>query len=269
MIVAHSAPLQHLALSVVAVLCGAAYLRAWSQLGRPRLRSALCFVGGTAGLLLATAPPAERMAERTFTGHMVQHLALLAVAAPLLVLSHPVETLAATRRWSRHRWWRRLTVVRARVGWLVPPLAWVALVGSLYGTHLTGFYDAALRHQAVHDLEHGTYLAAGLLLWSAVVGHGAVRAPARAALAAGTMAPVALLGVVLTSASQPLSASYQRRLGTAEALADQRAGASLMWVGAMLSTLPLVMWSVYAWAAREHRQTVRREAIQDALARAE
>ena len=118
----------------------------------------------------------------------------------------------------------------------------------------------------VHDLEHVGYLASGLLVWTVVLGRGSAAAAARVGLAVGSAAPVALLGVVLTSANRPLYATYRQSLGFSEALADQRAGASLMWIGSMLGGMVLIMVSVYTWAAREQRSALRREALQDRAA---
>jgi putative membrane protein len=71
----------------------------------------------------------------------------------------------------------------------------------------------------------------------------------------------ALLGMILLSASEPLIPTYEARLGAARALSDQRTAAALMWIGGMLTTVPLLVIAVWRWAAAEERIARRSEAL--------
>jgi putative membrane protein len=213
-------------------------------------------LAGTA-VVLADSPPVHAMADRSFTGHMLQHLLLLVVAAPALVLARPVETLAgllprrpvALARARRRRYDAAMVLVR-------PALAIVILVVI----HVTSIYERALRSGTVHLLEHAGFVAAGWCLWSSVLASRVHRGAWRVASAFGATAATALLGMVLAT-SDPISATYVRRQGAAAALRDQQLGASLMWVGGMALTLPLVMVAVWRWAAAEERAEHRREQL--------
>ena len=232
--------------------------------GSPR-RSAVrlwSWAGGLVALAASTAPTVERWATSSFTGHMVQHLLMIVVAAPLLVIARPVATMAT--RWSpvwfrgrAHRraasWWRE-------AGPLVAPGLFLA---TLYVTHLTGIYDTALGNQVIHDLEHLAYLASACALWWVVMAAGRSNSPRRVGAVFGVIGGSALLGVVLLSGTTPLVPTYAAELGVEAALDDQRAAASLMWVGGMAITLPLLIVSVWRWAAAEERIARRAESARD------
>ena len=256
--IAHSG-LDHVVLGAVAALVVGAY--GWASL-RTRRRDArlpAAWTGGVALVLVASLPFMERLAEESFTGHMLQHLLVIVLAAPLLVLARPghvltssglIPTTAGGRRVAG--WWRRWATV-------VGPLTFVVV---LFGTHLSSVYDQALRHRGVHELEHAGYLLGAVLTWAAVLAARPTGAVGRIGAAFGVSAAGALLGVVLLTAPEPLVATYATRLG-ADALDDQRRAAALMWVSGMLTTVPLLLVAVWRWASAEERATARAEALAD------
>jgi putative membrane protein len=211
----------------------------------------------------ATTPTVESLAERSFTGHMVQHLTMIVLAAPLLVISRPVEVLGSAGRRRRHRPGpvrRRMAQVWRRRGAVLAPLAFAAV---LVLTHLTAVYDVALTNRWVHEAEHVAYAGAAIALWAAVRGTGTHRAFGRIAAVFAVIACTAFVGVVLISAGAALVPTYEARLGATEALADQRRAAALMWVTGMLTTLPLLLLAVWRWADAEERAARRSEALAD------
>lgn len=257
---AHTSPLEHLLLVIVGAASVAVYGSAWLRLrsGRRSIWRLRAWIGGVVALLVSTTPSVERLADESFTGHMVQHLLMIVVAAPLLVIAAPVRTIRdglfaqqrptpAERRVAR--WWRS-------AGPVVAPAVFVAV---LFVTHLTGIYDRALQNRFVHDLEHIAYIAAAVLLWAVVRSAGRASAAGRVGTAFAVIAGSALLGVVLLTASEPLMATYAASLGRQRALSDQRGAAALMWVGGMALTLPLLITAVWRWAASEQRDAERVE----------
>ncbi len=252
--IAHTNPAEHVTLVVVALAAAGIYAVAWWRQDPSRRTTwrLWAWTGGLVALAVSTSPDFERLAHESFTGHMVQHLLMILVAGPLLVLARPVRTLRAGFDRPAHLSpvERKVAATWRRSG----PLAAPALfVGVLFVTHLTGIYDAALDSRFVHDLEHVAYLGSAIALWAAVLSAGSAAAPARVAGVFAVIAGSALLGVVLLTASVPLMDTYADQLGADRALDDQRAAASLMWVGGMALSLPLLLTAVWRWASAEQR----------------
>jgi cytochrome c oxidase assembly factor CtaG len=222
----------------------------------------LLFVAGLGSMLLAVSPPVDRLSDSLFWMHMVQHVVLIEVAAPLIVLSRP---------W--HRLWRpfplsmRRTIAGgvARAPWAAPlrtlgrglaapTVAFVLMNGALVLWHVPALYDAALAHPLVHELEHVAFFATALLFWAHLLGDGPFRArlslPARAAFAVGAMLVGWVLAVVIATAESPLYSHYadlaSRPLGLS-ALADQQLAAGIMWVPASVPWVLVTVVCVYGW----------------------
>ena len=258
--------IDHLFIGMGAAAVVGIYGAAWLAQPRPVPWRLVSWVAGVCCVLVASLPWMEALAEESFTGHMVQHLLVIIVGAPLLVLApagaHASDGPAGFRSGSRlgptgRRWaaaWRRYAPV-------IGPMFFVAV---LFVTHLTSIYDQALDDRLVHELEHVAYLLGATLTWSAVLGVGHGGAVARIGAVFGVAAGGALLGMVLLSAPSPLIPTYEAQLGTQEALNDQRSASALMWVGGMLTTVPLLLLAVWRWAATEERVALARaEALRD------
>ena len=143
-------------------------------------------------------------------------------------------------------------------------------------THLPSFYDATLRHSALHDLEHALYLLAGLLLWWQILDGDPV--PSRRLGGLGklvymllAMAPMALVGAYLNRHATLVYPPYgppARSLGIS-ALNDQAQAGAIMWVVGNCIMVAVGLWaSVAALVADERRQQAReaREARAASLA---
>ena len=257
---AHSSPAQHLGMIAVAIALTVLYGRGWLA-GHASSARLWCWAGGLVALLASMSSPVETISAETFTGHMVQHVVMIAIAAPLLVLSHPIDTMLPQaamplrlRRASHamSRTWHRTAAI----------VAPVAFVGALVVTHLTDIYDAALRHQFVHDIEHVAYLLAAIALWALVLGAGRRRGIDRIAAVFAVIAGMAFLGAILMTADHALIATYADGEAPADALDDQRLAAAIMWVTGMAITVPLLLLTVWRWATLEQTIAERREALE-------
>jgi putative copper resistance protein D len=128
------------------------------------------FVCGLIVTFAALQGPLDAHAATSFFPHMIQHLLLTMVAAPLLVLGAPISlALLASNPRTRKR---LVSALRSRPVHVLgnPILGWTLFVVVLYATHFSGIYELALRNAGVHALEHLAYLATAVLFWIPVVG---------------------------------------------------------------------------------------------------
>jgi putative membrane protein len=265
-LVAHAGHLWHVdpALLGIAAAAGLYALGLGRRASRSRKASsdALFFAGGLAALAVALAPPLSSLDDELFSAHMAQHVLLLAVAPPLLLLGRPWPALARTlplrlRRAAAHGVLRLLARPRLRATWrglTGTTAAQVLFVGTLAVWHLPALFDATLRSTAVHVLEHTTFLATGLLLWSHLVDSPPVRSrlgyPARALHATVAMGAGWLLAIALALASAPLYEAYVRlpaRPGGISALGDQHLAAGIMWVPGSIPFTVAILLFAYHW----------------------
>jgi putative copper resistance protein D len=235
----------------------------------PRPRAPLAFFGGLAVLLAALIGPLDAAVATSFSAHMVQHLLLTMVAAPLLLLGAPV-TLAIVA-WPGAPRRALLAVVRSGPARLLthPVVAWALFFGVLWGVHLTGVYDAALRNPTLHALEHVALLVTALLFWMPIVradpAPSRLSYPARILYLFVAMPAMAFLGLVLVSARDPLYPMYAQVEGTARAIADQQMAGAIMWAGTMVLIVPALAFVLLDWMRADEREARRAD---ERLARA-
>jgi len=199
------------------------------------------FAAGLAAVAVALASPLEGAAGALFSAHMLQHLLLVLVAAPLLVAGLPPLPVRAAPPWAR-RW---LDVL------LHPVVVWALATVTLWAWHLPVLYDAAVRNDVLHAFEHATLLGTALLVWAVVWGKGPRPAavPEALALLFATMLASAALGAILTLAGSPL---YGVHATTTEAwgltaLQDQRLAGGIMWVPAGLVYMAVMAGLLARW----------------------
>ncbi|RZU32020.1 cytochrome c oxidase assembly protein [Blastococcus saxobsidens] len=241
------------------ILCGlllaaAAYLRGRSR-GRGRVAEkwrARCFAGGLLAVAVAVLSPLDALSDALASAHMVQHLLLTLVAAPLLVLSVPAARLlrgspSVVRRAMTP--WRRLAPVAHALRH--PGMAWLLHVGTFWAWHAAVLYDAAVEHPLVHALEHATFLLTGVLFWRTVLGVRAARVPAGLGvlLVFGMSMSSALLSLLLTFAQTPWYSGYATttQVWGLEPLADQQLAGALMWVPAGLVHVTVALGLLITW----------------------
>jgi len=252
--IAHADLSSHLALAAAGI---AAVAWTTARPSRHQLRDASCVAVGVVAALVVLSPPAEDAATRSYTFHMVQHLTIILITAPLLAACLP-----APRRHPLHP--RGVGPSRRRRIRDASHVAFgVAYPVTLLATHLTPWYDAAIGSQRIHDLEHFAYLASAFALWRVVV-RSRVARPASGVIAVfGTIAATAIVGVVLTTAASPLVDAYALRNGADAAVADQRRAGAIMWSSGMATCLPLLVLAMWRWATAEQHRRERRELLTD------
>jgi putative membrane protein len=238
-------------LALMAVSAGLYVLglrRLWQNAGRGRgisATQAACFAVGWLALLVALVSPLDALGSRLFSAHMLQHELLMLVAAPLLVLGRPLAAWTwafspsqrqTIGRWTRLRWWSAAWAL------LTDPLAaWALHALALWLWHIPALFEAALHSNALHVLQHASFLITALLFWWAVLGADARSRTSGFALAYlfTTMLHTGALGALLTLAPTPWYPTYAAATGALglNPLQDQQLGGLLMWIPGGLAYL--------------------------------
>lgn len=238
-----------------------AYDRGRRRVDGPR-RTRL-FAAGLVVILVALVSPLDAFAGSLASAHMVQHLLLSSVAAPLLVFavpagplgrSVPKPVMGAVRR-SR----RRLDPAgRLRRAATHPATAWAFAAATLWVWHAPVLYDLALRSPVLHAAEHLCFLLSGLAVWSVVRRSLLGREPTYG-FAMGFLFTLSLQGTVLaalmTFSAEPWFEAYETTTTAfgLSARSDQQLAALLMWfpVGALhlVTALALLERWLHAGAA--------------------
>ena len=256
------------------------YLGVRRHVGGRRARvDALLFAAGLGTLVVALAWPLAALDQKLFWAHMVQHVLILAVAPPLILLGRPWSTIPRALPVALRRRTARAVVGRS---WMSPLIALAAFCGVLIAWHIPVLYDATLQSSVVHVLEHALFLATGLLFWSQLIDSPPFRSPLdpakRALWAALGMAVGSAVGLALAFTSAPLYAGYAdlpSRPGGISALADQHLAAGIMWVPGSIPFVAAFIVFICRWldeaerTAREHssrRLRDRRDPVVDAPA---
>jgi cytochrome c oxidase assembly factor CtaG len=261
-------PLAYVAVAAILYWVGG---RGYSSKPRQRLRTA-AFIAGLATIVLALESPLDGAANQLFWAHMLQHVLLLTVAPPLILLGRPWP-----RMWRGLSLQSRTTIGRtlARARWTAPvralarPLpAWLLFNATIVGWHIPGAYEATLRSNAIHQLEHAMFFFTGLLFWARVIDPGPLRPrlvwPARLAYVVGAMVVGWMLAITLVLVPEPLIAHYAtlaHRPGGISALTDQQLAGGMMWVPGSVAYGITVLIGVYRWLEPESGPRPHRPAL--------
>jgi putative membrane protein len=215
-------------------LAGALYgRRVWTlaRRGRPVSRwRAAAFAAGLLVVLAALVSPIDTIAEeRLFSVHMLQHLMLGDLGALLLVLGLDGRLLQPLLRFR----------IVHRLRFLAHPLVALPLWAANFCVwHVPALFDAALRNDGVHALQHSLFLACGMLLWAALLeplpGPAWFTAPWKIPYVLGMWLVMLVLSQIFIWAGH----AYYIRYG----LGDQQAGGGVMLVESVFTMLPALVW---------------------------
>ncbi|MEX1177984.1 MAG: cytochrome c oxidase assembly protein [Nitriliruptor sp.] len=242
------------------------YLRGARRRVTPMPRRTVAFVGGVAVTLVSVAGPLPAGSDELLWVHMIQHLLLTVVAAPLLALGSPVSTLRqalspGTRTRLAH-WSRRSRRARRRVG--DPPVIVIATALHIVVTwlwHAPWLYDLAVRNPVVHAVEHLAFLGTAVWVWIEIVATArrSRRSQALATLClAALIATGGVLGALLTFASRSVYEVYVGS-GGLTALEDQQLAGALMWVPPSFVYAVVALRRFTSWLDTSERELRDRE----------
>ena len=246
-----------IAIGLLAMLAGYLYLTRDTGAGSAPERvttgkQKASFIGGLVTLFVALGPPLDDWSDHyLLLAHMVQHLLLILLAAPLLLVGIPgwmLEPLTRNR------------VTNAIGYWLTRPvIAYVIANLVVILWHVPVFYDAALRSQPMHVLEHATFIATGILAWWPIAGPlpqwPRLPLPLQSLYFFAMTIPGSGVGAFITFAEPGLYSPYDtaRRIFGIDLATDQQAAGLLMWVVVSTIYLGLITVTFFKWANREER----------------
>jgi cytochrome c oxidase assembly factor CtaG len=231
------------ALNLLTVLL---YIRGWSALhrampGRFTVYRLMSLVSGIATLQIALASPIDAFDPFLLTDHMLQHMLLMMIVPPLVLLGDPViPLLQGLPRWAtrnvvgpvlRSRAFAALTRLLT-----YPPVSLLVVSAAMIGWHLPVPYELALRSPGWHEVEHASFLMSSLIFWWPVVQPW----PGRPRWNTWMLPVYLLLADFVNSALSAFLAFSDRvfypsyllvpRLGGISAQNDQVAAGAMMWV---------------------------------------
>jgi putative copper resistance protein D len=228
----------------------------------PRRRT-VAFLSGLAVIAIALMSGIDTYDTTLFSIHMVQHVLLTLVAAPLIALAAPITTLlrAATPNVRRRV---ILPILHSRVMKVLafPVVSWILFAVVMWGSHFSPLFNASLEDPLVHDLEHALYLGAGLLFWWPAVGADPSpwRMPhaVRAMYVFLQMPQNTFLAVTILNSSVPLYAHYATlvRSWGPTSLEDQQIAGGLMWITGDILFLAAIATLLAAWMRKEQADEV-------------
>jgi cytochrome c oxidase assembly factor CtaG/polyferredoxin len=246
--------------TLILALAAFVFVRGWIR-GRRVLRESdddmrlVSFFAGLVAVFLAVDSPLDAFDSFSLSAHMTQHLLLIMIAPPLILLSRPVlpllrglpksfvkEGLAPFLTWKP---------LRRFLAWLVSPLvALLIFAGSMIGWHLPFFYELALSSPGWHRLEHATFFWANIIFWWHVIQPG----PGKSKLPRWTAIPYLLaadlvntaVSASLVFAGKVLYPSYAAvHTGYMTPIEDQSFAGTIMWVpGSIIYLLPVAAIAV-------------------------
>ena len=226
--------------------------RRWSP------RRSAAFVAGVVVLNVALVSGLASYDDQVFTIHVIQHLALMMLAPPLLALGAPITLAMQAANRGLHT-----NLIRALhspiIGILTAPLVAGALYySSMYIDFLTPFYRYSLEHDLVHNGTHLLMFTFGCLFWWPMIGGDRVPKEPSFQIKATAMlvglALEAILGVALIVRSTTVAPEHT--------LSDTHSGGVAFLVGSVLISIAASIVMIVQWAQKRARQSLRIAALQ-------
>jgi putative membrane protein len=254
----------------------------WQRAGRGRgvpVWRLTSFMAGLLATLVAIVSPLDALSVALFSAHMTQHLVLMLVAAPLLVLGAPLVPMlwalphnlrhALIRGWKRRSWlsgmWHVLTT---------PLVALVLHIVAIWVWHAPPLYDGAVGSSLLHSLEHAAFFSTALLFWWVLFpsgGHRRLPAGLSVLYVFAAAMQGGVLGVLLLFARE---AWYESHTVSAAAwgmtaLEDQQLAGVIMWIpaGMIYTVAALTLFGI--WLRSTEAATLARERAAERFATAE
>ena len=256
-------------LALALLAAATAYVRGWRRLRAagypPPLWRPASYILGLAFVAGALLSPLDELAAERFSAHMAQHLLLTMMAAPLLLLGNPLPLVLwgvppGARAWLAAPFRRTARLRLALSAMTFWPAAGLLHVAAIWVWHVPVLYDAAAEDEILHAVEHVIFFGTALLFWWPIIRPAPRLGPRLHPglqilyLIAATAQSTAL-GMLLAVPERAFYPHYARVAATRgiNAIDDQMVGGGLMWSGAHMYLLPilLILWGIAREAAHE------------------
>jgi cytochrome c oxidase assembly factor CtaG len=229
------------------------------------------FIGGLIATSLAIFSFIGVYDGQLFWDHMVQHLLLIMVAAPLFAIGSPLDLAFRATSGTPHV--VVTEVLRSRVARFLghPGVAFVAYAVMIPLTHLTVWYNYTLTHESVHNAEHLVFLGVGYMFWRQIFGSDPNAYRLHPALQFGYLflaIPIdTFTGLSLDNAVHEMFPAYRTINPTwsaARLVNDLHIGGVIMWVGGDTLMLWPMIPVALRWMHQDERRAVRTDRELDA-----
>jgi cytochrome c oxidase assembly factor CtaG len=207
---------------------------------------------------------------------MAQYESLVWIAAPLLLLGAriwplwralPLSWRRSSLRWLLGRRWSRQTLTWHRRMGSKSLVAWLLFLVVFLGWRLLPVYDLALEHEAIHALEHLSFLGAALILWAQVIPSFPLRArlsyPKRAGYLFGAALVMHVVANFIDIAATPIYPFYG---SGPNVIAMQSATGAIMDLSSQVEFIIGILTCLWLWLRQDERAawaSTREEAVTD------
>lgn len=226
----------------------------------------VAYLTGLLILAIALMSPIDVLGGQLLTMHMVQHILLVMIIPPLLLLANPLPFFLWGLPQNVRLGVGRLLAPSARFRYFLrrttgPGIVWLLFVIFYWGWHDPNAYNLALESAFVHDLEHITFFMVSMLFWWHVVGAGPkIHRPlsplGRFAYVLTAIPPNMLAGLAIVFASGPIYTYYEAmpRLWGLSVMEDQRIGGVIMWIPGSMMYIIAALILVSRWLQHEEKK---------------
>jgi cytochrome c oxidase assembly factor CtaG len=261
---------------LILLVAGAVFVRGWWLLRQRTRRRAgenrwqagaswrpIAYLSGLLILGITLMSPIDVLSTQLFTMHMIQHVLLVMIIPPLILLANPMPFslwgLPKEARRTVGGWFSRGSrlrgVLKSTTG---AGFVWLAYVIVIWGWHDPNAYNLALENSLVHDIEHITFLLVSMLFWWHIIGagpriHRSLSPAARFGFTLSAIPPIMIAGVAIVFAIEPIYPYYAAlpRLWGISTLQDQRIAGIIMWVPGSMMYMIAALILVARWLQTE------------------
>jgi putative membrane protein len=220
------------------------------------------FFAGWLVLAIAQLSPIHKIGSALFSVHMGQHELLMLIAAPLLAIGRPlvifIWALPQAGREAVGGFLKRPRVVRIWSLISLPLSVWILHGAMLWVWHIPVLFEAALRDQAIHVLQHAMFLATAALFWWTLIHgrYGRLAYGLSVLYVFTTAVHSGALGALITIADRVWYPNYSRGAAGLSGLEDQQLAGLIMWIPAGVVFLVIGLALFAAWLGESERRSM-------------